>query len=419
MHVCLLTAGRYPPDGRVRRHADALRLAGHAVTVCARGVDDSAHELHHGIDVERVADDSLYSGPRGLLDGARYALRFVHPAWTRAASAVDDEEDVDIVCVFDLSLLKTGLALGEQLEVPVVSDLPGATAAVAATPSRGGQLRGLARRVFHPAWRRRRLLKRLPETDWLVTTCEEARAEYVREKDVDPRRVAVARDTVAPYEVDPATRAEVRDELGFDENAFVVTAVADDSPKEDLETLVEAAARAADDAVSLRVVVVGDPGEETLDDLETRARRGLAGGRVRFRTEDDPTKYVAASDACVFASEPTGPETAVPGVLYEAMAAGVPVVAPETPPVRRVLDETGAGRVVEDTPRSLADALVALDDPETRAERGTNGRHAARTSYDPARDAARLRRGYEWVRVRPESGPASRFVSAITYEPTS
>ena len=419
MHVCLLTAGRYPPNGRVRRHAEALHRAGHAVTVCARGVDEPDHELRGGIDIERVADDSLYTGARGVLDGVRYALQFVHPAWIRAASAVDDEEEIDVVCVFDLSLVKTGLALGERFDVPAVCDLPGPTAAVASDPSRGGRLRGVARRLLQPRWRRGRLVKRLTDADWLVTTCEEARAAYVRERDVDPRKLSVARDTVAPSEADPATVSEVREELGFEEDAFVVAALAEGSSRDSLETLVEAAARAADEAVSLRVVVVGDPGEETLDDLETLARRRLAGGRIRFRTEGDPTDYVAASDACVFPSAPIGPETAVPAALYEAMAVGVPVVAPDTPPIRRVLAETEAGRVVDDGTGPLADALVALADTETRAEIGANGRHAAGTAYDPAIDAARLRRGYEWVRARPESDPASRFVSAITYEPTS
>jgi glycosyltransferase involved in cell wall biosynthesis len=406
MHVCVLTDDRFPPNERLERQASALHEAGHAVTVCARGTDGQPErEILDGIDVRRLPEESLYAGAKGKLDGVRYALRFIQPAWLRAVSEVNDERPVDICCVSDLSLVKTGLKVGNQLDVPVVGDLPHPTAAVnTGTDSHGGRLRGFARRVFHSPWRRNRLVsKSLPDADRLVTTIEEARAEYVREKGLDPRNVAVVRDTVS---LDSTIETDRDRGLGFDpEDAFLVTVFADNTPPEELETTVEAAARAADSAADLRLLLVGDVGQDTLDDLETLARRQLAGGRVTFRTEtDDITEYVAVSDVCVFPDASQAAETTVPAELFEAMAFGVPVVVSDGTARSRIISRTNAGRVVSSGEReALTEALVVLADGETATELGANGRRAVEREYNFERDADRLRTVYESFSVESQA----------------
>lgn len=400
MHVCVLTAGAFPPNERIAQTGAALRAGGHAVTVCARGAGGPDHDIVNGIDVRRLPDESLYSGRQGALDGVRYALGFVQPAWVRAASEVDDEQAIDVCCVSDLALLKTGLQVGEHLDVPVVADLQSATAATRFDDGRGGRLRRYARRVFHSPWRRNRLLaKRLPDVDRLVTTCEEARAEYVRETAIDPERVAVVRETADTGLRGTAERARG---LGFDpEAAFVVTVFADGVRRESLETFIAAAARAADSAADLRVLVVGDI-EADREDLETLARQELAGGRITFRTEDDPAEHLAASDVCVLPERSQAPETTVPRAFFTALALGVPVLAHRTPPLQRLLELTGAGLCAKRDERALTEALVALSDSDWRAELSANARAATEGALNRERDAERLRELYESLLVTPE-----------------
>jgi glycosyltransferase involved in cell wall biosynthesis len=403
MHVCMLTAGAFPSDERLAQAGAALRAGGHAVTVCARGTGGPTEAIVDGIDVRRLPNDDLYSGPKGVLDGARYALSYVQPAWLRAASEVDDERAIDVCCVTDLDLLMTGQKIGAKLDVPVVADLPSAPAATAAAESeRGGRLRQYARRVFHSSWRRGRLLgKRVPDVDRLVTTCEEARAEYVREKGIDPERVAVVRETV---DSDLAARIEPADGFGFDpETAFVVTVVADGVSQESLETVVVAAARAADRAADLRVLIGGDIDEAALDDLERLARRRLAAGRISFRTEGgELADYLAASDVCVLPERSHATETTVPRAFFTALALGVPMVASGTPPLKRLLERTGAGLCVRHGTGALAGALSELADPNRQASLAANARVAAEGAFDSERDAETLRELYESVLTTPE-----------------
>jgi glycosyltransferase involved in cell wall biosynthesis len=403
MHVCVLTAGTFPSNERIARTGAALRAGGHAVTVCARGTGGPDHDIVEGIDVRRLPDESLYSGLRGVLGGVRYATGFVQSAWVRAAGEIDDERAIDICCVGDLALLKTGLVVGDELDVPVVADLPGVTAATHSDDGRGGRLRRYARRVFHPSWRRNRLLrKRLPDVDRLMTTCEEARAEYVRETDIDPERVAVVRETAASELRETVERARG---LGFDfERAFVATVIADGVRRETLETVIVAAARAADSAADLRVLVVGDIDEEgTLDDLETLARRELAGGRVTFRAAANETaEYLAASDVCVLPERSQAPETTVPRAFFVALTLGVPVLAHRTPPLQRLLDRTGAGLCMEHDGRALTETLSEFADPDRRDALGANARAAAEGAFDSERDAERLRELYKSLLATPE-----------------
>ena len=412
MHVCLLLAGTFPPDERTRNHATALREAGHTTTVvCRGGPREAESETVDRIDVRRIPNETLYAGVQEKIDGAQYALRAIRPAWLRSVEEIDEERAIDACCAMDLRLVKTALQAGEAHDAPVVADLPGNPPALERQRNRterwGDRLRNprkLARRLFLSPWRLGRLESGpLGDVDRLVTTCEEARARYVREVGIDPRRVAVVRDTAA----DPNAPIEIDDHgLGFDPGAaFVVIAFAGGDhgvPADpvDLETLVAAAARAADEAVDLHLVLVGDLDSATADDLETQAGRAVAGGRLTFRTATDPDRvpvYVAASDVCVFPARSSSvTEAAMPPTAFRAMAMGVPVVATDVGPASRIVRRTNAGRVVPVGDReALTATLVALADPDTAAEHGSSGQRAVERRYHRERDATRLASLYE------------------------
>ena len=425
MHVCMLLSERFPPNERVRKEATALREAGHAVTVCARGADGQPErDVVDGIDVRRIPDETLYSGVRGVVDGVRYALGFVHPAWLRAVAQVDDERTVDVCSVHGVSLLKTGLRVGETHDIPVVCDLPEDAHSTSVDERERGRFRRTSRRVFHSSWRRRRIESGvLPDADRVLATCEEARARRVRETGVDPRRMAVVRDTTdRALDTDTDTAIDRPRGLGFDlESGFVVTAFGDLDDAE-FETCIEAAARAADNAIDLQLVLVGDASEERLEDLETLAKRRLAGGRVTFRTNAEPDRtveYVAASDVCVF---PRSSPATVSPEFFCAMAMGVPVVVNDGGPTERLVTRADVGRVVPTADATaLREVLVSLDDTEIAAELGSNGRRAAEREYHWGHDARRLQAVYESLGDDSDArnGPDSRFERAMRYDPIS
>ncbi len=78
--------------------------------------------------------------------------------------------------------------------------------------------------------------------------------------------------------------------------------------------------------------------------------------------------------------------------LFDYMSAGLPCVAADLPPMRRILEETGAGVLhpPSDVPR-MAEAIIGLlqDDARRRAL-GESGRRAVQESYRWGRDEERL-----------------------------
>jgi 1,2-diacylglycerol 3-alpha-glucosyltransferase len=162
--------------------------------------------------------------------------------------------------------------------------------------------------------------------------------------------------TIVPSAIDVArfaggTRsALVRARLGAPGAEPLVLAVARLGMEKNLKLALEATARAPE----LRLAIVGEGPHRSA--LEERARRLGIAGRVRFTgelaRERLPDVY-ASADAFVFPST-----TDTQGlVLAEALAAGLPVVAADSPASRDVLGEDG--RIVSPDPEAMARALGA------------------------------------------------------------
>lgn len=92
-----------------------------------------------------------------------------------------------------------------------------------------------------------------------------------------------------------------------------------------------------------------------------------------------------------FRSEPNH-EQALPTKLFEAMAAGAPVVCSNLPAMRSIVEEAGCGSYFEPgNSRSLAQALLGiLEDPAAGEAMGARGRRAFETSFRWEGEAAKL-----------------------------
>jgi glycosyltransferase involved in cell wall biosynthesis len=142
----------------------------------------------------------------------------------------------------------------------------------------------------------------------------------------------------------------LRARLGVGRQQKMVLSVGRLGREKNLRLAIEAFARLEDrDA---RLVIIGDGPQR--ESLERFAARTGAGDRTRFAREftraELPDAY-ACADAFLFTSSSETQGL----VLVEALAAGVPVVAVDTPQTRDVL--AGAGCVVENDARAVAAGL--------------------------------------------------------------
>lgn len=211
--------------------------------------------------------------------------------------------------------------------------------------------------------------------------------EGVARHGVDPGKIVVVPngvDTDAFQAVDRETAEEIRRELGFD-GRFVASYIGTVGKAHRADVLYEAA-READDGL---VFMVAGPGSE----WERLARRQAESPVENFRLlEKQPRSRVsallAASDVSVvhLKDRPLF-RTVIPSKIFEAMAAGNPVVLGVRGEAAELLESTGAGIAVSpESPGELLDAVRRLrGDPELYRRLSENGRCAVRERFDRVR----------------------------------
>jgi glycosyltransferase involved in cell wall biosynthesis len=167
-----------------------------------------------------------------------------------------------------------------------------------------------------------------------------------------------SRIEVVPSGIDVATfgggrrREDLRRRLGVGPRGTMIVAVGRLGREKNLELAIEAFARL--DRPEAHLVLIGDGPHR--DALERAAQRAGVAARTTFGGEysrDALPDVYASADALAFTSRSETQGL----VLAEALAAGLPVVALDTPQTRDVLG--GAGTIVTGEPEAFAAALRA------------------------------------------------------------
>jgi glycosyltransferase involved in cell wall biosynthesis len=196
------------------------------------------------------------------------------------------------------------------------------------------------------------------------------------------------------------TRYRARQELGLDQNAFVVGIIAQLRAEKAHEVLLRAAARLREGGRDVIVCVVGD-GARRRALVDAAASLGLDGSVVWAGQRAEAKKFPSAFDIGVICSDFEG----LPVAALETLAAGVPMVSTAVGTMPTILAE-GAGLTVPvRDDRALADAIrLFMDDPESKARAGARAREVIRDQYD----FDRMVRAFELVYERVLAGRSAR-----------
>ncbi len=191
----------------------------------------------------------------------------------------------------------------------------------------------------------------------------------------------------------PAEPRERRfhERLGLDPGTAVVLYQGGFSRERGIEQLVEAI-RQVPDAV---LVLMGYGALQA--ELERIAADFATAGRVRILPAVPPAElldWVAAADIVAMPIQPTtlNHRLTTPNKLFEALAAGVPVIASDLPGMAPTVRDSGAGVLVDPTdPAAIAAAIRdLLADPVRRADLARHALAAAHETYNWEAQAAIL-----------------------------
>ena len=207
-----------------------------------------------------------------------------------------------------------------------------------------------------------------------VGACSNAAADAQRRLRPHRRVVAVhpGIDDRAPAPA--AKRARLEHELALPPGRLVVGSVGRMIPWKGHDRVLEAVERLAAGGLDAHALIVGGDGDERYaDGLRAQARRSDLSGRVTFTGHvASAIPYMELMDLLVSGSddEPFGL------VILEAMAAGLPVVAPDRAGPAEILEHGRTGWLVPSPdPRDLATGLRTLiETPGLRHELGIAAR---------------------------------------------
>ncbi|MBU1493043.1 MAG: glycosyltransferase [Actinobacteria bacterium] len=266
-----------------------------------------------------------------------------------------------------------GAAAAARMGLPVVSTLH-----TLEDPPRWTRA-GLRSRLM--AWSLRR------HADLVIAVSEHARAHHIAHLHLPARLVTTIHNGIETGRfLTGGDREAVRSALGIPPSVPLIVTVAVLRPLKGIDRMLEALPAVLARVPDARYLVVGD-GEARNGLARTAAALGIA-DRVSFAgARADVPLMLSAADLFVLPSL----TEALPTVVAEAMAAGLPVVATRVGGIPEMIDASTGILVPPDDVGALAQAVCALlEDPAGAAARGRQGRIIASGRFDLATQAARL-----------------------------
>lgn len=340
---------------RILEEIRALQARGHTVRVATYHNGDNLP----GIDIRRTVD--LPWRTRLMVGSSRHKLYLDGALFFETLrQALFFRPDIIHAHLHEGALI--GSLVGRILRKPVIFDYQGSLSEEMLDHHfirPGGLREKLVRRV-------ERVIDRMAS---VIVPSGTAAEEYLLKRGVSRERVRLLADAVDVNRFNPSidadARAELRAQMGIPENACIVMYLGLLAEYQGTSLLIDAARELLPRRPDIYFVIAGYPGVDhyaqqasTLPD----AGRILFPGRVAYR---DAPALLAAGDVAV---APKLSTTEGNGKLFNYMAMGLPVVAIDTEPNRRILG--GLGHLVPpNDPSALASAIEAalIDSPQRRA----------------------------------------------------
>ncbi len=390
------------PAIRVNEFTQEWAKAGHSVRVLTgfpnhpegvlhpdyrkRWMRGFAQENHGGVKVSRTW--LLPARNRGLWGRAANYLSFAASA-SLTGPLVAERRSAVIGTSPQLLVGAAGYAIARSRGLPFVFEVrdlwPQSIVAVGAASGRSSFYRGLERLANY--------LYR--HADKIVLDGEAKRSQLV-DMGIPVEKTVVIRNGVSTdFCLDPQSSSvqeaqeETRKRLGL-ENKFVVMYIGTLGMAHGLETVLLAAERLRN-RQDISFVILGDGAErETL----LRKSQELRLSNVLFlgkQPREAIPGYLAAADACLAPLRKREVfKTAIPSKMFEAMAAGKPVLLGVEGEAKDILlDAQGGIPVPPEDPGALAEAVLQLRaSPALCNEMGVSGRHAVLSKYSRHGQAA-------------------------------
>lgn len=379
MRVVYLYHGDWPKGAtRVARQTRSLAEAGHDVTLLSRNYTRRPrNESTPWMQVRR-----LRAFPSAFLNKLMNFPLFVHPAWLLALRRTCLDSRADCIVVADLPLAPTAVRVGGSLGLPVHYDMAEVYPLFLKSLRETTAVSLTDRLVKNPVIAERVESFVFDHVDSISVVSEESRLRCLS-RGVDPGKVVVVGNTPeAPEQLagDHPLPADLAPWCEDDRLLFVGVILADRG----LVEAVEAMRGVVQERPRTALIVVGDGPDRGR--VESRIRDLGLEQHVAMLGWKEPTELPGYLQHCHVGLLPfvdsAHVRVTLANKLFDYMGAGLPFLAVDVPPMRRVFEETGAGCLYAPGGDNLARQITKmLSEPAQLTAMGKRGKAAVAARY--------------------------------------
>jgi glycosyltransferase involved in cell wall biosynthesis len=382
MKILYIWDADYPWDVRVEKICNSLHNADNEVHIVARNLKKlPEHEIIHDVHVHRMK-----AIKNDFLNYAATFPFFLSPKWNGLIHEVIEKNHIDVIIVRDLPMAVAGVRAGDKYGLPVIFDMAEDYCAMLRGIWRKRKFKGfnlVVRNPYFAKWIEKYVIHRF---EHIFVVVEEA-SDLVKKMGVIPENISVIGNTPVLREL-RFSASSVHPDIEILKTRYSVIYTGGITPDRGLSVVIEAIPRVIREIKDFLFVIVGSGFE-----VESLKRQiGKSGLEeyvkwVGWVAHDSLYEYIKASRIGIIPHHVTDHiNTTIPNKIYDYMACGVPVIATDAAPMKRILTEEKCGKAFKSgNTESLAEAIISIhNDAGTMGE---CGKAAISEKYNWEKDA--------------------------------
>ncbi len=394
-NIGMILRGYFPPDIRVEKEAAALIKAGFFVYIlCLNRGEERREEIVKGIYIKRILPQNNFFIKIILrINDLIHGLFFIHILWAKEIKKFNKKNNVELLHIHDLPLVKTGIRIAKKNNIPVIADLhenyPAALQAYDANKS------ALHKFILSPLKNLKKWIiyekKCVNEADRVIVVVDEAKNRLLKYNCPEEKIVVVS--NVVDVKRVTGTKADKSIIKKYDNN-FVISYIGGFGPHRGIDCVVKAMKYLGDKKA--RLVLVGNKNKTYYKELKKLAIKYGVDQLIDFISWQPFEKilsYIKASDICLVPHNKSDhTDSTIPHKLFQYMLMEKPVIVSNCLPLKRIVEETNSGLVFEaDNPRDLAEKITELYEKAIkRRQLGKNGKKAVLKKYNWEKESVKL-----------------------------
>ena len=382
MNILYIWDADYPWDVRVEKICNSLQMAGNEVHIVARNLKKlPEHEIINGVHIHRMKAIN-----NDFINYAATFPFFLSPIWIGLIHKVIEKHRIDLIIVRDLPMAVAGVRAGDKYKLPVIFDMAEDYCAMLREIWKNRKFKGVnlvVRNPYFAKWLENHVIHRFAH---IFVVVEEAK-ELVKNMGVRAEKISVIGNTPVLRELQFSGSSDPSD-LDDLKARYSVIYTGGITPDRGLSVVVEAIPLIISEIKDFLFVIVGRGFE--IENLKREiGEKGLEAyvKWVGWVQHDSLYKYIKASKIGVIPHYVTDHiNTTIPNKIYDYMACGIPIVATDAVPMKRILSEEKCGIAFKSgSAKSLAEAIIGIhNDAGTMGE---CGKAAISEKYNWEKDA--------------------------------